>query len=126
VTAGPNEAERRRRAFRAVDAFALDAVRAAAELDRAGFRALGDELRRIATRAGGAVVVAAGASPGGPDERGHLRRARDGLLESRYHLYLARRLGCLEARRYRRLGASQDAALSEIDALVSGGRAPPA
>lgn len=116
---------RRGRLFRSVDAFAIDAVRAADDLERAGHRGLADELRRAVTRTGGAVVVAAGAGEGGEHEQGHLRRARDGLLESRYHLYLARRLGCLEARRYRRLGARHDAALTEVEGLVRGGRAPP-
>ena len=64
-------------------------------------------------------MVAASANPaGGPDERRLLERARSELTEGRYYLYLARRLGLLDVKRYRGLTARQDAALREIDRLL--------
>ncbi len=110
-------------AFRAADAFAMAAVRAAAELGRSPCPELGVEIRRLVLRGGGALVAAT-CAPNADDERGLLAAARDRLAEARYALYLARRLGALDLRRYRVLAAQQDAALREVAALLSPGSGP--
>ena len=111
------------RAFRATDAFAVEAYRAAAAMRPGG---LADEIRRTAIAAGGALVAAAATDCGGDDEKRQVDRARTALTEARYYLYLARRFGLLDARSYRALTLRQDAALRELD---SGGtlraRRPP-
>jgi len=104
--------DRRVRAFRATDAFAVEAYRAAAAMRPGG---LADEIRRAAIAAGGALVAAAATEAGGPGEREQLERARTALSEARYYLYLARRFGLLDARSYRALTVRQDAALRELD-----------
>ncbi len=111
--------ERRLRAFRATDAFALEAYRAAIGLSRSDGESLGVEIRRAVARSGGALVAAACSPVGGEGERRCLEAARAALAEARYFLYLARRLGVLDLKRYRALSAQQDAALREVDALVS-------
>lgn len=121
TTAAP-DADGRLRAFRATDAFALEAFQAMQALGRTEGAALAREIRRVAARSGGALVAASAASPGEPAERRALESARSGLLEVRYYLYLARRLGFLELRRYRRLASQQDAALRELDGLLDPGR----
>lgn len=127
---GPREpedaAERRLRAFRATDAFAVEAFRAVRTLGKNDGAALAREIRRVAARSGGALVAASASQPGGPDERKALGVARSGLLEVRYYLYLARRLGFLDIRRYRGLVGQQDAALREVEGLMrAGSGAPP-
>jgi four helix bundle protein len=110
-------------AFRAADAFAVEAFRLAASLPSGAAGAgLAADIRRTALAAGGAVVAAAACASGGSAERAHLERARVALHESRYYLHLARRFGWLDARRYRALTLRQDAATRELDAvLVSAG-----
>ena len=72
---------RRVRAFRATDAFALETYRVSRFLDSKTHRSLVDEIRRAVVRSGGALVAASAADPGGADERRYLERARRGLLE---------------------------------------------
>lgn len=110
--------DRRVRAFRAADAFAVEAYRVSAALPVSGPVGLVEAIRRVALRSGGAVVAASANPPGGADERRLLERARCELIEGRYYLYLARRLGLLDVKRYRGLTARQDAALREIDRLL--------
>ncbi len=105
--------EKRLRAFRAVDEFAIEAYRASRGLTTAVADALAWEIRRATARAGGALVASGSAT----DTGRAIAAARSGLLEARYYLSLARRLGHLDARRYRALATRQDAALREIDAL---------
>lgn len=110
--------DRRVRAFRATDAFALETYRVSRTVDETQHRALLDEIRRTAVRSGGALVAASGAASGGPTERRFLERARSGLLQGRYYLYVARRVGLLDLKRYRGLTVRQDAALRELDVLL--------
>ncbi len=51
-------------------------------------------------------------------ERELLERAKADLIEGRYYLYLARRLGALDVKRYRALSLRQDAAVREIEVLL--------
>jgi hypothetical protein len=111
-------------AFRATDGFALAAVKISSDLARSDYPDLGAEIRRLVLRGGGALVAASHAVAGGAGERAFLETARDRLAEARYALYLARRLGALDLRRYRVLGAQQDAALREVAALLSGTGGP--
>lgn len=107
------------RAFKAADAFAVEAYRVSATLPRSGPVGLIEAIRRIALRSGGAVVAASANPPGGSDERRLLERARTELIEGRYYLYLARRLGLFDVKHYRGLTVRQDAALREIDRLLA-------
>lgn len=116
---GEREGDRRLRAFRATDAFAVEAFQAMRTLGRTEGEGLAREIRRVAARSGGALVAASASAPGEPDERRGLEVARAGLLEVRYYLYLARRLGFLELKRYRQLASHQDAALRELDGLIA-------
>jgi len=109
---------RRVRAFRATDAFALETYRVSRFLDSKTHRSLVDEIRRAVVRSGGALVAASAADPGGADERRYLERARRGLLEGRYYIYIARRIGLLDLKRYRSLTVRQDVALRELDELL--------
>jgi len=43
-------------------------------------------------------------------------------MEARYYLYLARRLGLLEHRRYRQLTRFQDSAVREIELMLQTGK----
>ncbi len=108
----------RLRAFRATDAFALEVFHAVRALARTEGDGLAREIRRVAARVGGALVAASSAERGGEEERRGVAVARAGLLEVRYYLYLARRLGFLELKRYRTLVANQDVALRELESLV--------
>ena len=114
---GESASDRRLRAFRATDAFALEVIVASRALDRGEGAGLARDIRTVAARCGGALVAAT-AGPGPARET--LEGARAGLLEVRYYLYLARRLGFLDLRRYRELAARQDSALRELDALLDG------
>ena len=115
---GEGAADRRLRAFRATDAFALEVIVASRALDRGEGAGLARDIRTVAARCGGALVAAtAGPAP----SRETLEGARAGLFEIRYYLYLARRLGFLDLRRYRDLAARQDAALRELEGLLEGG-----
>ena len=56
--------------------------------------------------------------PGCEDERLQIERARRALFEGRYYLYLARRFGLIDARRYRAIAVRQDSALRELAAVL--------
>lgn len=112
------DSDRRLRAFRATDAFALEAFQAVRALGKSEGEMLAREIRRVAARSGGSLVAASAATPGGEAERRGLEVARTGLLEVRYYLYLSRRLGYLDIKRYRALVTQQDAALREVEALL--------
>jgi four helix bundle protein len=106
-------------AFRATDAFVVDAYGISRWFKGNSDRGLAGEIRRVALASGGSLVAASGSEPGGEDERRHLLRARSALIEGRYYLYLARRFGLLDLRRYRALAQRQDAAVREIDAVLN-------
>jgi four helix bundle protein len=110
--------DRHLRAFRATDAFAIEAYRLATGLKKDAHAGLAGELRRAAVRSGGAVVAASAGPPGGKTERRLLERARAELLEGRYYLMVARRLGLVDPKAYRGLTARQDAALRELELLL--------
>ena len=59
-------------------------------------------------RSGGSLVAAASAPDGDEGGRRALESAHQGLLEIRYFLYLARRLGCLDLKKYKELAALQE------------------
>ena len=108
------------RAFRAADALAVETYRAFAGGSGVGCSDLVSAIRGTALRSGGALVAAA-ASDGGAGEQRHLVRAWDQLAEGRYYVYLARRLGLLDAKRYRNLTVRHEAATREIEALLRSG-----
>ena len=114
----PLSGERRVRAFRITDQFALAAWQAARAFPRPEGESLAREIRRAVARSGGSLVAAASAPAG--DEGGHraLESAHQGLLEIRYFLYLARRLSCLDLKKYKELSALQEAALRELASLL--------
>jgi four helix bundle protein len=114
----PQSGERRVRAFRATDHFALAAWQAVRAFNRPEGAALAEEIRRAVARSGGALVAAASAREGDEEARRALERAHQGLLEIRYFLYLARRLGCLDLKKYKELAALQEAALRELASLL--------
>jgi four helix bundle protein len=116
--AGP-VGERRVRAFRATDQFALATWQAVRGFTRPEGETLASEIRRAVARSGGSLVAAASARDGDDDARRALQRAHAGLLEIRYFLYLARRLGCLDLKRYKELTALQEGALRELASLLS-------
>ena len=116
--AGPAKAERRVRAFRATDQFALAAWQAVRAFNRAEGESLAQEIRRAIARTGGSLVAAASAQEADDGALRALQTAHQGLLEIRYFLYLARRLGCLDLKRYKELSSLQDAALREVAALL--------
>ena len=91
-------------AFRAVDAFAVDAWKVARQLARGDGDALSQELRVQVARCGGALLAS------------QLEEARDALARCRFALYLARRLGLVDLRAYRALSARGDAAARELSA----------
>ena len=91
-------------AFRAVDAFAVDAWKVARQMARGDGDALSAELRAQVARCGGALLASQ------HDE------ARDALARCRFALYLARRLGLLDLRAYRALSLRGDAAARELAA----------
>ena len=111
-------AERKVRAFRATDQFALAAWQAVRAFNRPEGESLAREIRRAVARSGGALVAAASARQDNDEARRALESAHQGLLEIRYFLYLARRLGCLELKRYKELATLQEAALRELGSLL--------
>ena len=118
-------ADRRVRAFKATDAFVIEAYRITTVLEGPSGRDLAREIRRIVTRCGGALVAASapGASPDG-ELRG-LEAAGRSLAEGRYYLYLARRLGLIDVTRYRALMARHDAASRELEHAIDLSRPGP-
>ena len=120
--AGPDgaglSAERRVRAFRTTDQFALAVWQAVRTFNRPETETLAQEIRRAVARSGGALVAAASAREANEAARRALEGAHQGLLEIRYFLYLARRLGCLDLKRYKELAVLQEAALRELASLL--------
>lgn len=114
----PLDRERRLRAFRAADAFAIETWRACRALQAGGDPLLAREMRRAVAQGGAALVAASGSPRGAPEERRRLEEARGHLLAGRYFIYLARRTGQLDVRGYRGLAARQDSALREIEQLL--------
>ena len=110
--------ERRVRAFRATDHFALAVWQAVRGFGKPEGESLAREIRRSVARSGGSLVAAASAREGDESARGALQNAHQGLLEIRYFLYLARRLGCLDLKRYKELSTLQEAALRELASLL--------
>jgi len=117
--AAETETSRRLRAFRATDHFTVAAWQEVRSFARTEGEALAREIRRTVARAGGALVAASSAGEDDDGARRAVASAHGGLLEVRYYLYLARRLGCLDLKRYRQLTTLQDAALRELAALLS-------
>ena len=109
---------RRRRAFRVADGFALAAWGAVRRLVGTEGTLLASEVRLRIGRAGASLLTASSAAPGSAEELRGLRDARNGLLEARYLLYLARRIGALDLKVYRRLTAAHDAADRDLVDLV--------
>ena len=118
TTRGPHGGERRVRAFRAADQFALATWQAVRGFNRPEGETLAEEIRRAVARSGGSLVAAASAREGDGAALRSLENAHRGLLEIRYFLYLARRLGCLDLKRYKDLAALQEAALRELSSLL--------
>lgn len=114
----PHAGERRVRAFRATDQFALATWQAVRAFSRPEGESLAAEIRRAVARSGGSLVAAASAQDGDDEAAEALQRAHRGLLEIRYFLYLARRLGCLDLKRYKELTGLQEAALRELASLL--------
>jgi four helix bundle protein len=110
--------ERRVRAFRATDHFVLSVYQAVRGFNRPEAEELGGEIRRSVARCGGSLVAAASGRED-DESRRSLAAAHRGLLEIRYFLYLARRLGCLDLKRYKQLATLQDAALRELAQLLA-------
>jgi len=111
-------AERRVRAFRATDHFAVAVWQAVRTFGKPEGESLAREVRRSVARSGGALVAAASAAEGDEGARRALESAHQGLLEIRYFLYLARRLGCLDLKKYRELATLQESALREVASLL--------
>jgi four helix bundle protein len=116
--AGETETARRLRAFRATDHFALAVWQEVRAFARTEGEALAREIRRTVARSGGSLVAASSGGEEGDGGRRAIASAHTGLLEIRYYLYLARRLGCLDLKRYRQLTTLQDAALRELASLL--------
>lgn len=116
---GEQEGARRIRAFRATDHFALAVWQAVRAFARSEGESLAKEIRRSIARSGGALVAAASVPVGDEAARRALQSAQQGLLEIRYFLYLARRLGCLDLKKYKELATLQEAALRELASLLS-------
>jgi hypothetical protein len=104
--------------FRSVDSFAIEAFRAARSIDRKDGCDLAREIRRLCSACGGALVAASSMERKDEGQDRLLAATRSRLMEARYYLYLARRLGFLELRRYRQLTAIQDAAVREVERFI--------
>jgi four helix bundle protein len=118
-------AERRVRAFKATDAFVIEAYRITTVLDGPSGRDLAREIRRIVTRCGGALVAASAPGTRPDDELRGLEAAGRSLAEGRYYLYLARRLGLIDVTRYRALMSRHDAATRELEHAIGESRPLP-
>ncbi len=108
-----------RRAFRSVDEFVVEAFKAARRIGRGDGAELAASLRAAGLRCGASLLAAAAAGPrASAGLAGTLRDGRAALLEARYALYVARRLGMLDLRSYRGLADRQDAALRDLEGLI--------
>ena len=115
-------AARRVRAFKATDAFVIEAYRITAALEGPSGRDLAREIRRIVTRCGGALVAASAPGSGANGDLRGLEAAGRSLAEGRYYLYLARRLGLIDLSRYRALMSRHDAAARELEHAIGESR----
>ena len=97
----------RLRAFKATDSFAIEAYKISRTVAGSSHAGLVSEIRRTALRSGGALVAASARRPGGVEERRLFERARSDLIEGRYYLSLARRMGLIDLKRYRGLSQSR-------------------
>lgn len=104
--------------FRAADAWVVAVWEAAASMGP-GAGELARALRRGALECGAALVAGAQCGPG-PTADEFLGRARARLLEARYLLYLTRRFGAVDARRYKTLNQRLERALREVAARGAG------
>jgi four helix bundle protein len=118
-------AARRVRAFKATDAFIIEAYRISTALDGPSGRELAREIRRIVTRCGGALVAASAPGGGADEDLRGLEVAGRSLAEGRYYLYLARRLGLIDVTRYRALISRHDAASRELEQVIGEARPLP-
>lgn len=106
----------RKKAFRAADAFVVEAWKACRRMSGDDSETLAGSIRSRIGGAGAALVAASSAEPGGSVEGRRLGDARERLLQARYLLYLARRLGALDLASYRRLTAAHEAADRDLAA----------
>ena len=98
--------------FRAADAWVVAAWEAAAAMPP-GTAELSRRLRRTAIECGSCLVAAAH-HPTVEEGRAPLERAGACLIEARYLMYLARRFGALDSKRYRNLSLKLDRATREV------------
>jgi hypothetical protein len=107
-TGGPRWLER----FRAADAFVVAAWEATAAMPP-GSGELSRRLRQAAVDCGACLVVAAH-RPTAEAGKACLEQAAGRLTEARYLLYLARRFGAVDSKRYRNLSTHLDRAVREV------------
>jgi hypothetical protein len=107
-TGGPRWLER----FRAADAFVVAAWEAAAAMPP-GTAELSRRLRQTALDCG-TCLVAAAHRPTTEAGRVYLDQAAGRLMEARYLLYLARRFGAVDSKRYRNLSTRLDRASRDV------------
>ena len=98
--------------FRAADAWVVAAWEAAAAM-APGTSELARQLRRGALDCGSALVAAAQCGDGA-ENQGYLERARSRLMEARYLLYLSKRFGTIDSKRYKMLTVKLDRALRDV------------
>jgi hypothetical protein len=114
--------EIRVRAFRATDAFVLEAFRATFSLKGEHTREVAREIRSSVVRCGCGLVAASETPRRSSAELRCLQGAKNTLTEARYALYLARRFGFLDMKTYRALTARHEAASREIDSALERSR----
>jgi len=112
---GGNGRDPATRAFCAADDLAVELFRVARRVERSGGADLAVEMRRSASKCGAALVTACAVTGTAGSRRPRILEARDRLLEVRYHLHLARRLGLLEAGFYRRSAGAHESALRALE-----------
>lgn len=98
--------------FRAADAWVVAAWEASAAMPP-GSNELARQLRRGSLDCGSALVAAAQCGSG-TDHQGYLDRARSRLMEARYLLYLSKRFGSIDSKRFKMLNLRLDRALREV------------
>ena len=103
--------------FRATDAWVVAAWEASAAMPP-GTSDLSRRLRQGALDCGASLVAAAQCA-GDESESVYVNRACSRLFEARYVLYLARRFGSIDTKRYRHLSGRLDHALRELKARGS-------
>ncbi len=98
--------------FRAADAWVVAAWEASAAM-APGAGELSRQLRAGALDCGSALVAAAQCGDGA-EHRSYVERARARLLEARYLLYLCKRFGSIDSKRYKLLTVRLDRALRDV------------